>query len=126
MLFKADDGVGDVRAGTRSASSSLAAMFGVAAPRESDVAVAGRDQGVRSSSDLPLEGDVVRGFCQTRWAALHSGEQVIAYRRNGVSEAVAQAALNEVHQSLTTSSFSKVMLMQPVGLIPAAMCCVGI
>lgn len=89
-------------------------MFGVAAPRGSDV-VAGRDQGVRSSSDLPLEGDVVSGFCQTRWAALHSGEQVIAYRRNGVSEAVAQAALNEVHQSLTTSRFSKVMLMQPVG-----------
>ena len=89
-------------------------MFGVAAPRESDVAVAGRDQGVRSSSDSPLEGDVVRGFCQTRWAALHSGEQVIACGRNGVSEAEAQAALNEV-QALTTSSFSKVMLMQPVG-----------
>ena len=68
-------------------------MFGVAAPRESDVAVAGRHQGVRSSSDSPLEGDVVRGFCQTRWAALHSGEQVIACGRNGVSEAEAQAAL---------------------------------
>src|SRR6516165_1308533 len=65
-------------------------MFGVAAPRESDVAVAGRDQGVRSSSVSPLEGDVVRGFCQTRWAALHSGEQVIG--RNGVSEAEAQRA----------------------------------
>jgi hypothetical protein len=31
-----------------------------------------------------------------------------------VGEAVAQAALDEVHQSLTTSRFSKVMLMQPV------------
>jgi hypothetical protein len=90
-------------------------MFGVAAPRESDVAVAGRDQGVRSSSDLSLEGDVVRGFCQTRWAALHSGEQVIACGRNGVSEAEAQAALMRSKQSLTTPSFSKVMLMQPVG-----------
>jgi hypothetical protein len=60
------------------------------------VAVAGRDQGARSSSDSPLEGDVVRGFFQTRWAALHSGEQVIACGRNGVSEAEAQAALNNV------------------------------
>ena len=74
------------------------------------MAVAGRDQGVRSSSDSPLEGDVVRGFCQTRWAALHSGEQVIACGKNGVSEAEAQAPPNEV-QALTTSSFSKVMLI---------------
>ncbi len=80
-------------------------MFGVAAPRESDVAVAGRDQEVRSSSDSPLEGDVVRGFCQTRWAALHSGEQVIACGGNGVSEAEAQAALNEVHAIINNVKF---------------------
>jgi hypothetical protein len=80
-------------------------MFSVAAPRESDVAVAGRDQGVRSSSVSPLEGDVVRGFYQTRWAALHSGEQVIARGRNGVSETEAQAALNEVQAIINNVKF---------------------
>jgi hypothetical protein len=80
-------------------------MFGVAAPRESDVAVAGRHQGVRSSSDSPLAGDVVRGFCQTRWAALHSGEQAIACGRNSVSEAEAQAALNEVEAIINNVKF---------------------
>ena len=90
---------------TRSASCSLAAMFSVAAPRESDVAVAGRDQGVPSSSDSPLEGDVVRGFCQTPAAALQSGEQVIGSGRNGVSQAEAQAALNEVRAIINNVKF---------------------
>ena len=77
----------------------------VAAPREPDVAVAGRDQGVRGSSDSPLEGDVVRGFCQTPAVALQSGEQVIGSGRNGVSQAEAQAALNEVRAIINNVKF---------------------
>ena len=78
-------------------------MFGVAAPRESDVAVAGRY--LQSSSVSPLEGDVVRGFSRTRWAALHSGGQIITCGRNGVSEAEAQVARNEVQAIINNVKF---------------------